>query len=138
MNILVIDGQGGKMGAALTEQIKRGLPQAQVIAVGTNSLATSAMLRAGADAAATGENPVIRNSMDADLIIGPVGIIMAHAILGEVTPKMAEAVGGSRAKKILIPVNGCGVTVAGVQDMQLSGYVTDALRKAEQFIRNGK
>ena len=138
MKVLVVDGQGGKMGALLVKKLKELIPEQEIFAMGTNSIATSAMLKSGADFAATGENPVVRNSMDADLIIGPVGIIMAHAILGEVTPKMAEAVGGSRAKKILIPVNGCGVTVAGVQDMQLSGYVTDALRKAEQFIRNGK
>lgn len=134
MKVLIVDGQGGKMGALIVKKLKELLPEQTIFAMGTNSIATSAMLKAGADFAATGENPVVRNSMDADLIIGPVGIIMAHAILGEVTPKMAEAVGGSRAKKILIPVNGCGVTVAGVKDMQLSGYVTDALHKAEQFI----
>ena len=128
MNILVIDGQGGKMGAALTEQIKRGLPQAQVIAVGTNSLATSAMLRAGADAAATGENPVVVNAASADIIVGPIGVIVANALLGEITPKMAEAVADSRARKILLPVTRCSVTVVGVQERTLADYVKDAVR----------
>ena len=104
MHILVIDGQGGRMGAALTEQIKYTLPEAEIIAVGTNSMATSAMLRAGADAAATGENPVVVNSRWADVIVGPIGIITANALLGEITPQMAAAVSESVAKKILLPV----------------------------------
>ena len=87
MKILVIDGQGGKMGAALTDQIKKNMPDAEVVAVGTNSLATSAMLRAGADAAATGENPAVVNCTWADVIVGPIGIILANALWGEITPK---------------------------------------------------
>ena len=126
MNILVIDGQGGKMGAALTEQIKKSVPDAEVIAIGTNSLATAAMLRAGADAAATGENPVVVNSARADIIVGPIGIIAANALIGEITPKMAAAVSESPAKKILIPVNRCAVTVVGVEEKTLSEYVRDA------------
>lgn len=127
MNILVIDGQGGKMGAALTEQIKKSLPDAELIAIGTNSLATSAMLRAGADAAATGENPVVVNSRWADVIVGPIGIIVANALLGEITPKMAAAVSESSAKKILIPVNRCSVTVVGVEEKTLSDYVRQSV-----------
>ena len=127
MNILVIDGQGGKMGAALTEQIKKSVPDAEVIAIGTNSLATAAMLRAGADAAATGENPVVVNSARADIIVGPIGIIAANALLGEITPKMAAAVSESPAKKILIPVNRCAVTVVGVEEKTLSEYVRDSI-----------
>ena len=103
MKILVIDGQGGKMGAALTDQIKKNMPDVEVVAVGTNSLATSAMLRAGADAAATGENPVVVNCTWADVIVGPIGIILANALWGEITPKMAAAVSECVAKKILIP-----------------------------------
>ena len=127
MNILVIDGQGGRMGAALTEQIKIALPNAELIAIGTNSLATTAMLRAGADAAATGENPVIVNSQWADVIVGPIGIITANALLGEITPKMAAAVSESRAKKVLLPVSRCAVSVVGVQDKTLSEYVREAV-----------
>ena len=127
MRILVIDGQGGRMGATLTEQIKNTLPQAEIIAVGTNSLATSAMLRAGAEAAATGENPVIVNSQWADVIVGPIGIITANALLGEITPKMAAAVSESHAKKILLPVSRCAVTVVGVQEKSLTEYVREAV-----------
>ena len=127
MNILIIDGQGGRMGAALTEQIKKTLPQAELVAVGTNSMATSAMLRAGAEAAATGENPVVVNSLWADVIVGPIGIITANALLGEITPKMAAAVSESHAKKILLPVSRCAVTVVGVQEKTLAEYVREAV-----------
>ena len=127
MHVLVIDGQGGRMGAALTEQIKSAFPEAEIIAVGTNSMATAAMLRAGADAAATGENPVVVNSQWADVIVGPIGIITANALLGEITPKMAAAVSESAAKKILLPVNRCAVTVVGVQEKTLAEYVRDAV-----------
>lgn len=127
MHILVIDGQGGRMGAALTEQIKSAFPAAEVVAIGTNTLATSAMLRAGADAAATGENPVVVNSQWADVIVGPIGIITANALLGEITPKMAMAVSESRAKKILLPVSRCAVSVVGVQEKTLSEYVREAV-----------
>ena len=126
MHVLIIDGQGGRMGAALTEQIKAAVPTAEIIAVGTNGMATSAMLRAGAEAAATGENPVVVNSQWADVIVGPIGIITANALLGEITPKMAAAVSESHAKKILIPVSRCAVTVVGVQEKTLTEYVREA------------
>ena len=129
MNVLVIDGQGGKMGAALTEQIKKNIPDAELIAIGTNSLATSAMLRAGADAAATGENPVVVNCPWADVIVGPIGIISANALLGEITPNMALAVGQSRAKRILIPVNHCDNIIAGVPDLTLSRLVESVVEQ---------
>ncbi|MBP3704448.1 MAG: DUF3842 family protein [Clostridia bacterium] len=129
MHILVIDGQGGRMGAALTEQIKKTLPEAELIAIGTNSAATAAMLRAGADAAATGENPVIVNSLWADVIVGPLGIISANSLLGEITPKMAAAVSESRAKKLLLPVSRCAVTVVGVEEKTLTEYVREAVNE---------
>uniref|UniRef100_UPI00272EC1B0 DUF3842 family protein n=1 Tax=Acutalibacter muris TaxID=1796620 RepID=UPI00272EC1B0 len=122
-----IDGQGGRLGRLLVEAVKSRLPQAQVYALGTNTVATAAMLKAGADFGATGENPVVRNVMDADGVLGPVGVVVANAILGEVTPAMAEAVGSCRAKKYLIPINSCGVIVAGVADLPLSAYVAQAV-----------
>lgn len=138
MHILVIDGQGGKMGASLTEQIKKNLPQAELIAIGTNSLATSAMLHAGADAAATGENPVVVNCLWADVIVGPLGIITANALLGEITPKMAAAVSESRAKKILLPVSRCAVAVVGVQEKSLSEYVREAVAQIAELSESSK
>ena len=116
----------------LVEGVKARLPQAQVYAIGTNSIATATMLKAGADFGATGENPVIRGVMDADGVLGPVGIVVAHAILGEVTPAMAEAVGGCRAKKFLVPMNSCGVVVAGVKEQPLQLYVAQAVELLAQ------
>lgn len=127
MKIVVVDGQGGRLGRLLVEGVKARLPQAQVYALGTNTVATSAMLKAGADFGATGENPVVRNVADADGVLGPVGIVVANAILGEVTPAMAEAVGSCRAKKFLIPMNSCGVVVAGVGELSLPAYVAQAV-----------
>lgn len=127
MKIVVVDGQGGRLGRLLVEEVKTRLPRAQVYALGTNTVATSAMLKAGADFGATGENPVVRNVADADGVLGPVGIVVANAILGEVTPVMAEAVGSCRAKKFLIPMNSCGVVVAGVGELPLSAYVAQAV-----------
>ncbi len=127
MKIVVVDGQGGRLGRLLVEEVKTCLPRAQVYALGTNTVATSAMLKAGADFGATGENPVVRNVADADGVLGPVGIVVANAILGEVTPVMAEAVGSCRAKKFLIPMNSCGVVVAGVGELPLSAYVAQAV-----------
>lgn len=132
MKIVVVDGQGGRLGKMLVEGVKARLPQAQVYAIGTNSIATATMLKAGADFGATGENPVIRGVMDADGVLGPVGIVVAHAILGEVTPAMAEAVGGCRAKKFLVPMNSCGVVVAGVKEQSLQLYVAQAVELLAQ------
>lgn len=132
--LLVIDGQGGRMGAALVSQCKAaGLP-AEIIAVGANSAATTAMLKAGADAAATGENPVVVNSREADIIAGPMGILTANALWGEITPAMAAAVSESRAQKLLIPVNRCSVTVVGVEQLPLGDYVRLTVDEARRLL----
>lgn len=127
MRIVVIDGQGGKMGRAIVEGIRQSGLACDVTAVGTNVLATSAMLKAGADRGATGENPVIVNCREADVIIGPIGILAADALLGEVTPAMAVAVGQSRAVKLLLPVNQCRNIVVGTQPMTLSRLVAETI-----------
>lgn len=130
MKIMIIDGQGGRMGSLLTEKTKNAaIPGAQIYAIGTNSIATAAMLKAGADYGATGENPVLVNSRDADYIIGPLGIMAADSLLGEVTPARAVAVGQSSAMKILLPVNKCNHHVVGVS----SEYSMSEL--AEQAVR---
>lgn len=123
MNILVIDAQGGGIGRQVVTAVRKAFPQQHITAVGTNSAATSAMLKAGADDAATGENAVMVCCRTADVIIGPVGIVIADALLGEVTPKMAVAVGQSRAKRILIPVNHCDNYIAGVGDLSMTGLI---------------
>lgn len=127
MKIVVIDGQGGKIGKTIIEQIRATGTECEILAIGTNSLATSAMLKAGADNGATGENPAVIAAISADVIVGPIGIIAADSMLGEITPKMAEAVGQSSARKVLVPVNKC-FEVAGVQEMTLSQYVTEAVK----------
>lgn len=130
MKIIIIDGQGGRIGKSIVEQLKKVLPSQPLIAIGTNSTATSAMLKAGADLAATGENPVLVNSRDADIIIGPLGIVIANSLLGEITPAMAEAVGSSKALQILLPVNRCNHYVVGTEELNL----TDAIRQVCQKV----
>ncbi len=134
MRILIVDGQGGGMGKQLVSQIKAAIPQAEIIAVGTNTLATQAMLKAGADNAATGENALIVNCRSADIIAGPVGIVIADALLGEISPAMATAVAQSRAKRILLPTNLCDNYIAGIGDTSLSVLIADCIRKIQSFI----
>ena len=123
--VAVIDGQGGKLGQLIIERIRAaGLP-CEITAVGTNSIATTGMLRAGADAGATGENPVIVACRRADVIIGPIGILTADSLLGEITPNMAVAVGQSEAVKLLLPVNLCRNLVVGTQNMTLSRLMNE-------------
>lgn len=134
MKIVIIDGQGGKMGQSVIAQLKKSFPKLPVIAIGTNSIATSAMLKAGADAGATGENPVLVASRDADVIIGPIGIVIADSLLGEITPAMAEAIGQSRAYKILIPVNRCNHYVVGCEDLSLTEYIALVIKQVENLL----
>ncbi len=131
MKIVVIDGQGGRMGSQFIERLRKAGYSGQVVAVGTNSTASAAMLRAGADAAATGENPVLVNTRDADYVVGPIGIMAADALYGEVTPAMAAAVGSCPGRKILIPVNACNYRVAGVENYSMGYLLDDAVRQIE-------
>lgn len=134
MNILVIDGQGGRLGSQLVQAAVARFPQARICAVGTNAMATAAMIKAGAHQAATGENPAIVACRTADVIVGPIGIVIADALYGEVTPAMAVAVGQSRAARVLIPINKCDNQVAGVADQPLAAMVDDALRRVAAML----
>lgn len=136
MNILVIDGQGGSLGKQLILQLRKILPDQPITAVGTNSIATTAMLKAGASAGATGENPVLVGSEWADLILGPMGILITDSLLGEITPAMANAVGRSRAQKILVPVSKCNCFVAGTTDLPLSKYIESAVSMAVELVQS--
>ena len=127
MKLVVIDGQSGRMGQVLIERVKAAALTCEIVAVGTNAIATSAMLKAGADAGATGENPVVVNCRDADVIAGPNGNLAADSLLGEVTPAMAVAVGQSPARKLLLPVNHCNNVVVGTQSMTLSKLMDEAV-----------
>jgi len=135
MNVVVIDGACGGVGRALVEGLKKRLPSAEVTAIGLNALATAAMLRAGADAGATGENPVKVACRDADVIMGPIGIFVADAMLGEVTPATAAAISTSRATKILVPIGRCGVRIAGTGNLSLSDAIEDAVSQALQVLQ---
>ena len=129
MNILVIDGQGGQLGSQLVKAILQQMKEVKVMAVGTNAIATAAMLKAGAHQASTGENPVVVACRKADVIIGPIGIVIADAMFGEVTPKMAVTVAQADAVRILLPVNKCDNLVAGVPDLSMSTLIDDVMVK---------
>ena len=134
MKILIIDGQGGGLGRQLVTAVKEQYPEIEVLAVGTNSAATNAMLRAGADRAATGENSVVVASGQADVIMGPLGMVIADSMLGEITPRMALAVGRSRAKRILVPVSQCDNIVAGTQDVSMGQNVQNEVAVLQPLI----
>ena len=123
MTIMVIDGQGGKMGKGLVEQLKKLCPEDEILAIGTNSIATAAMLKAGAYAG--------------DIIVGPMGIVIADSLMGEITPKMAVAIGQSLAQKVLIPVNRCQHFVVGCRDISMGEYVKLAVEEVLK-IRRGE
>ena len=134
MNILVMDAQGGGIGKQVVTAVRTGFPDVTITAVGTNAAATTAMLRAGADEGATGENAAVVCCRRADVIIGPVGIVIADALLGEVTPRMAVAVGQSAAKRILIPVNHCANFIAGVADLSVGRLVDSVVAELEKTV----
>lgn len=129
MKILILDGQGGKLGSQLVKTILARFPQADLTAVGTNAAATSAMVKAGAKKAATGENPVLVACRQADVILGPIGMVIADSLLGEITPAMAAAIGQAPGMHILIPVNRCDNLVAGVGTPSLTALLEDAVEK---------
>ena len=132
MRIVVIDGQGGGIGKSLVEQLKKKLPKEEILAIGVHSIATSNMLKAGADLGVTGENAIVYNCKNAKIITGPIGIIVANGLMGEITKEMAEAITSSEAEKILIPVARCSVKVAGVQEMSVGKYVEQAVEIIKQ------
>ena len=131
--VLVIDGQGGGLGRQLVSALAAACPEAELTAVGTNSLAANAMLKAGASRAATGENALVVNCRHADVIVGPIGIVIADALLGEITPAMAAAVCQSGARRVLVPINHCENYVVGVPDQPVSQLVAAAARKVKEF-----
>ena len=136
MNVLIIDGQGGQLGSQIIKAVISRYPDIDLTAVGTNAAATTSMVKAGAKKAATGENPIIVACRKADVIIGPIGIVIADALLGEITPDAAKAVGQSDAVRILIPINKCENLVAGVTNLTLTSLIEDALTKLDKIINN--
>ncbi len=134
VSVLVIDGQGGQLGAQIIKELNRLDKDIDIMAVGTNAIAAAAMIKAGAKQAATGENPVVVACRKANVVIGPIGIVIADAMQGEVTPAMAVAVAQADATRILIPVNKCENLVAGVSALSMSVLIQDALAKLEKII----
>ena len=138
MKILVIDGQGGGLGKNIIARIRKDdvFSDTQIIAVGTNSIATSAMLKAGADYGATGENAVIYNCQSADIILGALGIGFANSMFGEISLKMAAAVSESPARKLLVPISKCNVDIIGAVDKVMPQYIDDAIAKLRELFKN--
>ncbi|HJB13526.1 MAG TPA: DUF3842 family protein [Candidatus Oscillibacter excrementigallinarum] len=134
--VAVIDGQGGGMGRGLVEAVKKKWPQLHVRALGTNALATAAMLRSGADDGATGENAVVFNAHRADVLLGPIGVLTPNGLLGEVSPAMAAAIGGSEAVKILLPSQRCSIRLAVGEPQPLQFYLDQAMRLLGEELKN--
>lgn len=134
MNILVIDAQGGGFGKQLISQLRQELPELDITAVGTNASATAAMLKAGAHRGATGENPVIVGARNADIIAGPIGIVIADSLCGEISPAMALAVAQSRAKRVLIPSNHCDNIIAGISDLSVGRLISAAVNEIKALL----
>ena len=139
MVIAVIDGQGGGIGHSICEKLKAALPDESILALGTNSAATGQMMRGGADDGATGENAIIHNMPKIDIICGVIAILNANSMLGELTPKMATAIGSSSAYKVLLPINRCHIHVVSINELSLSQHIDNAVAEIKRYIEtNGK
>ena len=138
MQILVVDGQGGGIGRQLVENIRKTFPTVSITAVGTNVFATQAMLKAGAAHAATGENAVIVGCRTADIIAGPVGIVIADSLWGEITPAMATAIGQSNAVRILLPMNQCNNLIAGMEDVSVGTLIQSSMAEIRRILEKNK
>ncbi len=138
MKVVIIDGQGGRLGQLLAEEIVKANLNCDLLAVGTNGIATSAMLKGGAKWGATGENPVIVACRDADVIIGPIGILSADSLFGEITPSMAVAIGQSRAVKLLLPVSHCSNQVVGVKSLTMNELVAEAVEALKKRLNEAQ
>lgn len=138
INVAVVDGQGGGIGKAIVEKVKKAFPQLNVIALGTNAVATGQMLKVGADEGATGENAIVHNMQHVDIVLGVIGILNANSMMGELTPKMATAIGGSHTYKILLPINRCHIHVVSVEEAPLGVHIDNAVAALREYIKEIK
>jgi len=137
VKVMVMDGQGGGIGATLIKGLRETMGNdLEILALGTNSIATSRMMKAGANKGATGENAIVRTSRSVDFIIGPLAVLMANTMMGEVTPGMAEAVSSSPARKVIIPLTQERVRVVGLTDEPLPHLVDQVVKLIEEEYRN--
>ena len=136
MKTLIIDGQGGGLGRAITAALRQAVPDLALIALGTNAIATTAMLKAGAQQGATGESAIRWQCRDAGLILGPTGLLTAGALLGEISPAIAAAVGESPAHKLLIPSDRCNVQVIGVRAQSMDDAVRELVERVRVMVTN--
>lgn len=134
MRIAVVDGQGGGIGRAIVEKLRVGIPNIEILALGTNSVATGQMLKAGADEGATGENAIVHNMKYVDVVVGVIAIINAYSMMGELTPNMACAIGESRAFKVLLPINRCNIHVVSVEETTLSVHIDNAVNAIRDYV----
>ena len=134
MRIAVVDGQGGGIGRSIVERVKKEFPELTVTALGTNSTATGQMMKAGADEGATGENAIVHNMQHVDVVMGVIGILSANAMMGELSPAMVTAIGGSHTMKILLPINRCHIHVVSVEDAPLSVHLDNAIIALREYI----
>jgi len=137
MKVAVVDGQGGGIGKVIAEKLRKEFGERiEIFAFGTNALATAALLKAGANEGATGENAIVQNMCEMDIITGPLGIIVAHSMLGELTPLMAEAISKSKARKLLLPINRCGIDVIGAKAEPLPHLVNALVMQIKEIWRD--
>jgi len=136
LKVAVIDGQGGGIGKVITEKLRKEFKEKlEIYGFGTNALATAAIVRAGANEGATGENAIVQNMSEMDIIVGSIGVVVAHSMLGELTPQMAEAIGKSKARKLLLPINRCGITIVGASVDPLPHLIDALLMQIKEIWR---
>ncbi len=137
--IAVIDGQGGGIGSLIVKRLKDEFgDEVEIFALGTNAAATSAMMKSRANKGATGENSIVRFADKFNMIIGPLSIVLANAMIGELTPKMAEAIASSNAKKILLPLNQEGIEIIGVEMEPLPHMIEKIIETVKKDLRKEK